>query len=100
MKRKRKDVPCRDTFSGVGWEVCEDLCDYAKVSKSELTIDGQSLVPEPSKFDYHLPDRRAYKLSPKAFLNTSLVHFSSVWETVACHRKKGRLDTYTQEDRF
>jgi len=70
---------------GVGWDVCEDLRDYAKVSKSELTIDSRLLVPNPSRFDYNLPDERAYKLSPKAYLNTPLIHFSSVWEAVACH---------------
>jgi hypothetical protein len=67
-------------FSGVVLDVCKDLRDYAKVSKSELTIDGQLLVPDPNRFDYNLPDRRTYKLSPKAFQNTSLVHFSSVTE--------------------
>lgn len=82
MKKIKKDVPSRGTFGGVGWDVWEDLRNYTKVSKSELTIDGQ-LVPDPSRFDCSLPDRRAYKLSPKACLNMSLVHFSLVWETMA-----------------
>ena len=59
MKKKKKDVPSKGTFSGVGWDVCEDLRNYTKVSKSELMIDGQLLV---SRFDCNLPDRRVYKL--------------------------------------
>jgi len=72
------------TAGGTQISVCP-LRDYAKVSKSELTIDSRLLVPNPSRFDYNLPDGRAYKLSPKAYLNTPLIHFSSVWEAVACH---------------
>jgi hypothetical protein len=48
MKKKKKDVHSKGTFSGVGWDICEDdLRDYTKVSKSELTIDGRLLVSCP-----------------------------------------------------
>ena len=86
MNEKEKgDIASKGTFSGVGWDVCEDLRDYAEVHKSKLKIDNQLFVPDPSRFDYNLSDRRAYKFSPKTCLNTSLVHFSSVGETVTCH---------------
>ena len=48
MNEKEKDVRNKGKFSGVGWNVCQDLRDYAKVSKSDLMIDGQLLVrPRP-----------------------------------------------------
>lgn len=33
-EKEKEDIPSKGTFSGVGWDVCEDLRDYTEVRKS------------------------------------------------------------------